>query len=120
MNITSIKEYIKNNKDCDILSFVSKFFENKVVEIYTGEQYDIINVDQQSQSNPAVYCGKFIGMLNNFIILDCFSEAKKQVKNKNIVLINLDQIIAFKEFDENVPITNLMFKSGTAIQKKLK
>ena len=117
--IDEIKKTLQDNLGLTPASFIAKHFDNKCIEVYTGENYDTIVVEQQTQNNPAVFCGKVLGSIGNFIVLDCFSEGKKQITSGNIVFINMEQVIILKEFELSSPITRTMIKSGSVTQNKL-
>jgi len=103
------KEFITNkineskkssNSFCE---FLFSFLEDEIVEIYTGDAFEEVHLDQNSFNYSAVFVGKFIGAYGECIILDSISidQKTKDVKSGNIVIIHEKAIKAVNIADNN-------------------
>lgn len=118
MNIDDLKSKINNFKQ-DFPSFIKSYFINLDVEVYCGDDVGHSSVEQESFNHPAVFCGKVLGSVGSFIVLDCFGAANGKISSGNIIFINTDTISALKLFNSDRPISHTFVKSGSNKQKKM-
>ena len=78
--------------------FLSELFKDKFIEIYLGDSYEDINVEQISTSYPAVLCGKVISAYRECLIINgAFVNKHNKMQLGNLVFINERAIRALKE-----------------------
>jgi len=122
----STKNNIKNLIDnfgeigsTSFAAFLAKAFEDKIIELYFGEDFEKINTEQCQTGTPSVICGTILNAVNNFIILDCYSNNNDHLQAGSVVFINMDKVIAIKEFNKNRPLSNIFIKSSIKTHGKI-
>jgi len=82
-----------------------------------GDAFEEVKTEQQSNSYPAVFCGKVIGAFKECLILNSFHYASDKKGHQtqslgNIVFISERAIRALVEIDGQGTINDLFVKSG--------
>lgn len=97
--------------------FLCDLYKDKVVEIYFGDEYEQINVDQISTSYPCILCGKIIGAYGNCLIINCIyvDQITKKACLGNIICINDFHIKVIKEVDKQGMIQDTFLRNKDSI-----
>jgi len=99
--------------------FIADLFKNKIIEIYMGDSYEEISLEQTSMSYPAVFCGKVIGAYKECLILNCAYVSKNSKKSSNpkcgvgnLLFINERGIRAINEVDNKGILEEMLLRSS--------
>lgn len=99
--------------------FLAELFKDKFLEIYVGDSYEDVSVEQISTSYPAVFCGKVIGAYKECLILNCaYVNDAKKIQLGNMVFINERAMRALNEIDGNGTIEDMMLRSKDSLAIK--
>lgn len=99
--------------------YISKLFKDKIIEIYVGDSYENITLDQQSSQYPAVFCGKVIGAYKECLILNSvYFKDKNQITFGKLMFINERGIRTLCEVDEKGKLQDLFLSSNDSIKIK--
>lgn len=98
--------------------FIAVLLKDRFVEIYMGDSYEEVSVEQISTSYPAVFCGKVVGAFKECLVLDSFyttvnSNKIKEQKMGNLIFINERGIRTLTEIDGQGTVNDLFIKSGS-------
>jgi hypothetical protein len=97
--------------------FIANLFKDKFIELYLGDSYEEVSVEQISTSYPAVFCGKVIGAYKECLILNCpFASKNKKIELGNIVFISERAIRALNEVDGNGSLEDMFLRSSETLQ----
>lgn len=108
-----IKDFNEKHRSNTFAEFIGELLKNKYVEIYMGDSYEEIKMEQTSMCYAAVFCGKIIGAFKECLILNSFQPVNKGEKALgNLIFVNERAIRALKEIDGNGTINDLFIKSG--------
>lgn len=92
---------------------IFKLFENKYVEIYLGDSYEEVSIEQISSSYPAVFCGKVIGAFKECLIIQAIHVKKsKEVSIGNILFINERAIRSLCEVNDKCCLQDMILRSN--------
>lgn len=114
-DINSLINDFNETRTKSFAELIAELFKNKFVEIYLGDSFEEIKLEQNSVSYPAVFCGKVISAYKECLILNSFytSDNKGTKQLGNIIFINERAIRSLKEIDGNGTINDLFIKSGS-------
>lgn len=98
--------------------FLAEVFKGQFIEVYVGDSYEEISVEQISQSYPAVFCGKVVGAYRECLILSCAYVAGKIIKMGNLLFVNERAIRAISEVDNKGTLEDMMLRSKETIDVK--
>lgn len=102
LTVEKIKEIINdaNTERKDTFAeFIYRAFKESFVEIYLGDTYEEVSVDQISVSYPSVFCGKVVGAYKECLVIDSAHVKNKKVIFGNLIIINERSIRALKQVD---------------------
>lgn len=91
MSEEEIKELLKTVKTKDSFAeAIFKLYQNKLVEIYLGDEYEEITTDQIKISYPSVICGILLGASGRCLIINTayVDRNSKIPKLGNILCLN--------------------------------
>ena len=93
----------------------NQLLKDKFIEIYLGDSFEEIKLEQTSMSYPAVFCGKVVGAYKECLVLNSFyiADNKGTKQLGNVIFVNERAIRALKEVDGNGTINDLFIKSGS-------
>jgi hypothetical protein len=93
--------------------FIATVFKDQFIEIYLGDSYEEVSVEQISMAYPAVFCGKVVGAFKECLIISAAYVDKKNKKLKlgNLLFISERAIRALNEVDENGIIEDMFLRS---------
>lgn len=79
--------------------FIAEVFKNKLVEIYTGDNYEEISTEQITTAYPEVICGKILGAYKDCLVLSCtYREPLNSKKNIKFQDLKFGKILFLQEF----------------------
>jgi hypothetical protein len=111
----TIQSFNDDGRGKTFAEFIATIFDGKIVEIYLGDSYEEISIEQISVSYPAVFCGKVLGAYRECLILDGASHSKGQPpKLGNVVFINERAIRGLTAMDGSGTMDQMFLKSGSA------
>ena len=101
-------------KDKTYAEFIYSLFKDKYIEIYLGDSYEEISVEQISSSYPAVFCGKVVAAFKECLAIEAIHVTKqKAVKGGNIIFVNERAIRALSEVDsETGSLQDMILRSN--------
>jgi hypothetical protein len=101
-------------QDKTYAEFIYSLFKDKYIEIYLGDSYEEISVEQISSSYPAVFCGKVVAAFKECLAIEAIHVTKQKiVKGGNIILINERAIRALSEVDsETGSLQDMILRSN--------
>jgi hypothetical protein len=95
-----------------LAEFLAELYEGKFLEIYVGDSYEEISVDQVSTSYPAVFCGKVVTAYRECLIINCvFTNQNNKLQLGNMVCISERAIRALNEVDGNGTLEDMLLRS---------
>lgn len=99
--------------------FIAELFKDKFIEIYVGDIYEDVSLEQVSTAYPAVFCGKVIGAYRECLIINCaFENSGKHLQLGNIMFVNERAIRALNEIDGLGIIEDMMLRSKESLAIK--
>jgi hypothetical protein len=97
--------------------FLAEAFKDKFLEIYVGDAYEDVSIDQISVTYPSVFCGKVVGAYRECLLINCVHvNDDKQLVLGNIVFINERAIRALTEVNTNGVIEDMMLRSRETLE----
>lgn len=120
--MNKLKDLISSSKasKSSFSEFLYEMYKDKFVEIYLGDEYERLNIDQISTSYPAIICGKVLGAFDKcFIINSIYIDQKSKVTTLgNIICINDDHIKMISEINEEGILRDCFIKSKDRLNIK--
>lgn len=115
MNEKFISECIKTSKENkhSFSEFLFSILKDQVIEIYVGDSFEEIHLEQSSSNYPAVFVGKFIGAYGECIILDSIyvDQKEKTVKSGNLLFIHEKSVKAIDIADSKGTLQDMFCTS---------
>lgn len=113
--ISSLIEKFNETRTKTFAEYVAELLKDKFVEIYLGDSFEEIKLEQNSMSYPAVFCGKVVAGYKECLIVNSFYTNNHNGPKilGNLIFINERSIRALKEIDGNGTINDLFIKSGS-------
>lgn len=95
-----------------LAEFVAEIFKDKLVEIYVGDAYEDVSVDQVSTTYPAVFCGKVVAAYRECLVINCvYVNKAHRIQEGNLMFISERSIRAMTEVDGKGTIEDMMLRS---------
>lgn len=116
-----ILEAIERNKNSGktYAEFIADIFKDEFIEVYVGDAYEEVSVEQISVEYPAVFCGKVIGAYKECIILDAaYVNDNKKVQLGNFIFLNERAIRALNPLTGAGVLEDLFLRSREALAIK--
>jgi hypothetical protein len=112
-----VQEFNEHNRHKTFAEFIVQMFEGKYVEIYLGDSYEEISLEQTSTSYPAVFCGRVVAAFKECLIINSAyaDRATKKMKLGNMVLINERAIRGLTEIDGSGIIEDMFLRSRESL-----
>jgi hypothetical protein len=99
--------------------FIAELFNNEFLEIYVGDTYEQISVEQISVEYPAVFCGKVVGAYKECLIISAaYIDDNKKMKLGNLMFINERAIRSLSPLENNSPLEDMFLRGKEAILVK--
>lgn len=96
-----------------IAEFIAYLFKGQFVEIYTGESFEDVALEQINTSYSAVICGKVLGAYKTCLVMEVFYTipGAKESQYGQILFINEGNIQLFKQVDTRITVDSCFIKS---------
>lgn len=96
--------------------FIAELFHDKFIEIYVGDAYEDVSVDQVSVTYPAVFCGKVVSAYRECLIINSvFVSKTNKLELGNLMFISERAIRALNQVDGNGIIEDMMLRSKESL-----
>ncbi|CAB4197096.1 hypothetical protein UFOVP1290_616 [uncultured Caudovirales phage] len=118
---TEIKDLIQhfntNHRGKTFAEFIAELFADKYIELYLGDSYEEVSVEQISTAYPAVFCGKVIGAFKECLIINCIYVDKidKKMRSGHIAFINERAIRGLGEINGNGIMEDMFLRSRESL-----
>lgn len=113
--LDAVKEFQGSGKT--FAEFLASVLKDRFVEIYVGDSYEDVSVDQVSTTYPAVFCGKIVAAYRECLIINCAHAASNHhLELGNILMINERAIRALTPVDNNGTIQDMMIRSSESLK----
>jgi hypothetical protein len=110
--IESLAEEWKG-KDNTLAEFICAIYKDKYVELYLGDSYEEVKMEQTSCSYPAVFCGKVIAAFKECLAIEALHVTKsKKVQSGNIIFINERAIRGMTEVNDLHSLQDMILRSN--------
>lgn len=113
-----ISEFNKNDRSKTFAEFLAVLFKDKFIEIYLGDSYEEISMEQTSMSYPAVFCGKVIGAFKECLVISSVYVHNKKMQLGNLMFINERAIRALNEIDGYGVMEDMFLRSRESLEIK--
>lgn len=103
-----------------LAEFLGNLLKDQLVEIYLGDSYETISLEQHSTSYPALLCGKILGAYKECLVFNAahYSRANEITLGK-IIFINERGIRFVNPINKSVSSKDMFFNhSDSASLKK--
>jgi hypothetical protein len=111
----SILDLIKEcNKDRTktLAEFIADLFKDKFIEMYLGDSYEEISLEQTSCAYPAVFCGKVVAAYRECLVINSvFVNDEKKLQLGHLMFINERAIRGLNEVSDNGIIEDMFLRS---------
>lgn len=103
-----------NITDKTYAEFIAEVFKDKFVEVYVGDAYEDINIEQITSSYPAVFCGKVISAFKECLIIQTvYINNNKEPILGNLLFLNERAIRALTQVaNTNKTLQEMMLRSS--------
>ncbi len=82
--LTNLVDELNVDRDATVAEFLCKLFKGKFIEVYLGDAYEELSVDQISTTYPAVFSGKVIGSYRECLIMEGSYIDRKMLQSKEM------------------------------------
>jgi hypothetical protein len=113
-----ISEFNKTDRSKTFAEFLAVLFKNKFIEIYLGDSYEEVSMEQTSMSYPAVFCGKVIGAFKECLVISSVYVHNKKMQLGNLMFINERAIRALNEIDGHGVMEDMFLRSKESLDIK--
>lgn len=92
-----------NNEDISFAELIDRVLHGRIIEVYIGDEYEGLKLDETTQRVPAVVIGKVLAAYNEMLVLNCVyvDQASQQMRLGNIVCLNERSVRTITEVDGN-------------------
>ena len=114
---THIKDLVEQSKGSGktFAEFIAEVFKDKFIEIYVGDSYEEVSIEQISVSYPAVFCGKVVAAYRECLIINSVFVRAKQLQLGNMMFISERAIRALNEIDGNGIFEDMLLRSKESL-----
>ncbi len=124
--MVTLEEVQKTVEDCNtegrtktLAEFLATVFKDKFVEIYLGDSYEEVSLEQTSQSYPAVFCGKVVAAYKECLILDsAYVNENKKLVLGNLVFLSERAIRGLNAIDGKGTLEEMFLRSSESLELK--
>jgi hypothetical protein len=113
-----ISEFNKTDRSKTFAEFLAVLFKDKFIEIYLGDSYEEVSMEQTSMSYPAVFCGKVIGAFKECLVISSVYVHNKKMQLGNLMFINERAIRALNEIDGHGVMEDMFLRSKESLDIK--
>lgn len=103
-----------------IAEFIATLFHGKFIEIYLGDTYEDISLEQTSTAYPAVFCGKVVTAYRECLVINSVyvNPSTKKLQLGNLMFISERAIRGLNEIDGNGIIEDMFLRSKESLDIK--
>lgn len=123
--MTNEQDVIEKIKDLQgsgksFAEFIVELFKDQFIEIYLGDTYEEVSVEQISVEYPAVFCGKVIGAYRECLIISAayIANQSNKIKLGNLMFINERSIRALSPIQGQGVLEDMFLRSREAASIK--
>jgi len=98
--------------------YIARLFKDKIVELYVGDSYENITLDQHSSQYPAVFCGKVVGAYKECLILNSVYFNDHSISFGKLMFVNERGIRTLCEVDGKGKLQDLFLSSNDSVKIK--
>lgn len=96
--------------------FIATVFKDKLVEIYLGDSYEEVSLEQTSMAYPAVFCGQVISAYRECLIIrGVYVDKHKETTFGNLVFISERAIRGLNEINGDGTMEDMFLRSKEAV-----
>lgn len=103
-----------------LAEFICTIFKDQFVEIYLGDSYEEVSVEQISTSYPAVFVGKVVAAYKECLVLNCIyvNKSTKELELGNMVFISERAIRGLNAVDGKGVLEDMFLRSSESLDIK--
>jgi hypothetical protein len=100
-----------------LAEFIATIFKDKFVEIYLGDSYEEVSVEQISTAYPAVFCGKVVGAYKECLVLNCvyINKQARTMQLGNMMFVSERAIRGLNEIDGKGIMEDMFLRSTESL-----
>lgn len=118
--VLSVVQECNKDRTKTFAEFIAAVFNNKFIEIYLGDSYEDISVEQISTSYPAVFCGQVITAYKECLVLKAayIGDGDRLPTLGNLVFISERAIRGLNEIDGKGTMEDMFLRSKESLSIK--
>lgn len=118
--LNAVQECNDGGRTKTFAEFIATVFKDKFIEIYLGDSYEEISVEQVSQSYPAVFCGKVLAAYKECLVINCpYIPPRSRIATLgNLVFISERAIRGLNAIDGKATIEDMFLRSKESLAIK--
>jgi hypothetical protein len=117
--LAKVQECNDGGRTKTLAEFIVEVFKDKFIEIYLGDSYEEVSIEQISMSYPAVFCGKVVAAYKECLIVNSvFVNSSKKMELGNLMFISERAIRGLNEIDGNGVIEDMFLRSRESLTIK--
>lgn len=124
--MVTIEEVLETVETCNaegrnktLAEFIATIFKDKFVEIYLGDSYEEVSLEQTSQAYPAVFCGKIVAAYKECLVLNSvYVNDTKKLELGNLMFISERAIRGLNEIDGKGVMEDMFLRSTESLDIK--
>lgn len=103
-----------------LAEFLAVVFKDKFIELYLGDAYEDVSLEQTSTAYPAVFCGKVVAAYKECLVINSVfvNTTSKRMQLGNLMFINERAIRGLNEIDGNGIIEDMFLRSKESLDIK--
>ena len=115
--INLVQEFNEHHRDKTFAEFIVELLKDKFVEIYLGDSYEEVSVEQISVNYPAVFCGKVVSAFKECLVINSVyvDKGNKKMILGNLIFINERAIRGLIEIDGNGIMEDAFLRSKESL-----
>jgi hypothetical protein len=105
--------------------FLAELFKDRFIEIYLGDSYEEVSMEQTSTSYPAVLCGKVVTAYRECLVINAAYVSgvpkpgkPQQLQLGNLLFVNERSIRALTEIDGKGILEDMLLRSRHSLDIK--
>lgn len=112
-----VQHFNDNHRSKTFAEFLAEMFTGKFIEIYLGDSYEEVSLEQTSTNYPAVFCGKVVTAFKECLILNSVyvDKVAKKIKLGNMLFVNERAIRGLTEIDGNGIMEDMFLRSRESL-----
>lgn len=112
-----IQQFNEHHRNKTFAEFLGELFAGKFIEIYLGDSYEEVSLEQTSTNYPAVFCGRVVAAFKECLILNSVYVDKntKRIRLGNMLFINERAIRGLTEVDGYGVMEDMFLRSRESL-----